>query len=89
MHEADDDLKRLFKDAGQRAALEENILNEFEGMKGDRVTKLFVQGVSTSTIDKLSASAFPGSVRIQIGDHRATALCLPQLNIAFIFAHLP
>lgn len=68
-----------------REDLEEGILDEFGGMKGERVTKLFVQGVSTSSIDRLSGSAFPGSMRIQVrADYRATVLCFPQYEQAYV-----
>lgn len=72
-------------DKKRREELEEGILDEFEGMKGDRVTKLFRQGVTTASIDRLDGSQFHGSIRIQIfADYRATVLCFPEYEQAYV-----
>lgn len=84
--DADEDIKALAGgDKTRRDDLEDGILDEFEGMKGDRVTKLFVQGVTTSSVDRLSGSTFPGSIRIQVrADYRATVLCFPDYKQAYV-----
>lgn len=81
---AEADLTHLVQ-GKQAADLEAALLDEFSGMKGDRVDKLFRQGVSTSSLDKLDGSRFPGSIRLQaFADYRATALCLPRFRQAYI-----
>lgn len=84
--DAEADLDALARgDAALRASLEDAILDEFDALKGDRVTKLFTQGVSTSSIDRLSGSEFPGSIRIQVrSDYRATVLCFPEYEQAYV-----
>lgn len=84
--DAEEDLRDLADgDKARREDLEEAILDEFDGMKGERVTKLFVQGVSTSSVDRLSGSDFPGSIRIQVrADYRATVLCFPAYSQAYV-----
>ncbi len=78
------DLANLAPQA-QAAAIEEAVLDEFQGMKSDRLDKLFRQGVSTKSIDKLKGSRFPGSIRIQVfADYRATVLCLPAFRQAYV-----
>ena len=65
--------------------LETALRDEFSGMKAERLDKLFRQGVSTSSLDKLDGSRFPGSIRLQaFADYRATALCLPKFRQAYI-----
>jgi hypothetical protein len=82
---AEQDFAALAKTPAQRKDLEDAVFDEFDGMKGDRVTKLFVQGTTTASIEKLAASSFPGSIRIQVrADYRATALCLPAFKQAFV-----
>lgn len=82
---ADQDLVALTRSPAQRKDIEDAIFDEFDGLKGERVTKLFVQGASTGSIEKLAASSVPGSIRIQIrADYRATAICLPSFRQAFI-----
>ncbi|MHB8584818.1 MAG: hypothetical protein ACYDDF_03135 [Thermoplasmatota archaeon] len=72
-------------DAKLRSIIEGGILEEFEGFKAQRLSKLFVQGVSTASVDKLSGSQFPGSIRIQVrADYRATVLCFPAYEQAFV-----
>lgn len=82
---AEHDLTALGKTAAERLAIEDAIFDEFDGMKGDRVTKLFVQGTSTGSIEKLASATHPGSIRLQIkADFRATALCLPAFKQAYV-----
>ena len=82
---ADQDLKELSKDPATRKSIEDAILAEFNGLKGVRVTKLFVQGTSTGSIDKLAAASFPGSIRLQVfADYRAAVLCLPAFSQAYV-----
>lgn len=83
---ADEDIAALLEgDPGLKDRLFKGINEEFHGMKGDRVDKLLVQGVTTPRLDRLDGALFPGSIRLQIlGDYRATALCLPAYRQAFI-----
>lgn len=83
--DADQDLHDLTHDQKWRDTLEGAILAEFQGPKGERVTKLFKQGVSTSSIDRLAGSTFPGSIRVHVrADYRATVLCLPAFQQAYV-----
>lgn len=84
--DAEEDLEGLLgADDASRARLEENIREEFSGFKGQRLTKFFQGGSSSASIDRLENSEFVGSIRFQVfADYRATALCLPDLEQAFI-----
>lgn len=67
---------------------EQAVRSEFEGLKGERVTKLFIQGVTTKQVDRLESSRYHGSIRMQIfQDHRITAVCLPDYKAAIV-SHL-
>lgn len=67
---------------------EKAVREEFEGFKGQRVTKLFTQGVSTKQVDRLESSAYHGSIRMHIfQDYRVTAVCLPDYEVAVV-SHL-
>lgn len=87
--DAEKDLDALFgADKSSRTRLEESIRKEFSDFKGQRLTKFFQGGSSSTSIDRLEGSEFVGSIRFQVfADYRATALCLPDLEHAFI-AHV-
>lgn len=54
-------------------------------MKGERVHKLFRQGLATASVDRLDGSEFPGSIRLHVfSDHRATVLCFPEYGQAYV-----
>lgn len=84
--DVEEDLEGLFgADRASRARLEESIREEFSGFKGQRLTRFFQGGSSSTSIDRLEGSEFVGSIRFQVfADYRATALCLPDLEHAFI-----
>lgn len=82
---AEQDLATLFKSPAERHAIEAGILDEFQGLKGERMTKLFVQGASTGSIEKLASATHPGSIRLHVrADYRATVLCLPAFKQAYV-----
>lgn len=79
-----EDASKIQKGRGQ-TDFEETVRAEFEGLKGDRVTKLFVQGTSTKQVDRLGSSRYHGSIRMQIlQDFRITAVCLPDYKTAVV-----
>lgn len=81
---------RGFQKGGKpsQGEFEQAVRSEFEGLKGERVTKLFVQGVSTKQLDRLASSKYHGSIRMQIfQDYRVTAVCLPDYKAAIV-SHL-
>lgn len=76
----DEDLARLCRAHGLDAdKIEANVRDQFEDpFKAERVEKLLTAGVSTSAVDRLAASRFPPSIRLQVlQDLRATAWCFP------------
>lgn len=82
-----EDLSDLAKRHGIDArALEADVVDEFEDeFRGARVDKLLEAGVSTTAIDRLSSSAYPPSIRLQVrADFRATAWLFPAQHQAIL-----
>lgn len=81
LSEADHDVASLRAAGFDPTKMEAAIVEQFAGFKGDRIQKLLESGTSSGAVDRLDASEFPTSIRIQVlQDLRATAWVVPALG---------
>ena len=81
LSDADQDVASLRGSGFDAAKIEAAIIEQFAGFKGDRIQKLLESGTSSGAVDRLDASEFPTSIRIQVlQDLRATAWVVPALG---------
>lgn len=83
---AEEDLAALGEnDPGLKQRLVPAILDEFQGMKVQRIERFLVQGTASKRVDRLDGSEFPGSIRLRIKEnYRVTILCLPSYGQAYV-----
>lgn len=83
--EADQDMSQLGRGGADKAKVEGAVVDQFKGFKGDRIQKLLEAGTSTGAVDRLDASVYPTSIRLQVlQDFRATAWLFPAQRHAFV-----